>query len=420
MIFVVLSFNMTIHVRMLACGMPLIVERMEGVRSASVSWLLPVGCATDFFQHEGSSTLLQELLLRGSGGRTSREDADAIDRIGATRSTQVGTYTLVVGGAMLGAKTAQTLPILIDMVRSPNIDDEAIAASKDLALQAIESLKDEPQERAMLAARARHQPSPINRSGLGTPEGIEACTRESLLAHWQTHAKPKGSIFSIAGYVDGAEVEAQLNQLLDGWTGAAPVPTISAPGPRGYAHEQDPSAQVQIVLVADAPAESSPDSMLEKLAISVLSGGMSGRLFTEVREKRGLCYSVSAGYRGDKDFGTITAYVGTTPQRAQESLDVLQAELERITTPAGCVTVEEFSRAKVGMKSGLVFSGESSSARAATLAADYRKLGRPRSLDEVAAEIDAVTLDQLNAYLSHRRWGKVTVQTLGQSALKYS
>jgi predicted Zn-dependent peptidase len=236
--------------------------------------------------------------------------------------------------------------------------------------------------------------------------------------HWRTHALPKGSILALAGHVDAPAVEAQMNELLAGWTGVAPVPTVGPVGPRGYAHEEDPSSQVQIVWAADAPSETSPDSILEKLLISVLSGGMSGRLFSEVREKRGLCYAVSAGYRGDKDWGTLTAYVGTTPQRAQESLDVLRAELDRITTPAGAVTQQEFDRAKIGMKSSLVFSGESAGARATTIAADFRRLGRPRTLDELAAEIDAVSLDQLNMYARGRRFGLVTVQTVGQSALK--
>lgn len=398
--------------------MPLIVESMGGVRSAAMTWLLPCGCATDPVEIEGVSTLIEELLLRGCGGRTSREDADAFDRIGSNRAANVGTYAMVVSASMLGKSVERTLPLLVDMVRTPAMDDDALAASKDLAMQAIDSLKDDPQERAMIAARARHQPAPINRSGLGTKLGLEACTRDKTIAHWQSHALPRGSILAFAGDIDPHALEAQLNALLSNWTGTAPVPVIGPVGTRGYAHEDDPSAQVQIVWVADAPSETSPDSVLEKLLINVLSGGMSGRLFSEVREKRGLCYAVSAGYRGDKDWGTISAYVGTTPQRAQESLDVLRAEMDRITSPVGAVSQQEFDRAKIGMKSSLVFSGESAGARATTIAADFRRLGRPRTLDEMAAEIDAVTLDQLNTYAAHRRWGNVTVQTVGQNALK--
>src|SRR5262249_7972863 len=155
-------------------------------------------------------------------------------------------------------------------------------------------------------------------------------------------------------------------------------------------------------LAHDAPAEPEASSILERLLISVLSGGMAGRLFTEVREKRGLCYSVSAGDRGGRGFWAVSACVGSTPGRAQESVDVLVSELQRISTPEGAITQDEFARAKVGMKASLVFSGESTGARAVGLAADHRKLGRARSLEEIAAEIDAVTLEELNGYAAGR------------------
>jgi predicted Zn-dependent peptidase len=167
----------------------------------------------------------------------------------------------------------------------------------------------------------------------------------------------------------------------------------------------------------EAPPESSPDAALERVLLAVLSGSMSGRLFTEVREKRGLCYSVHARYAGERDYGTVAADAGTTPERAAESIDVLLDELRRVHTPAGAVTPEEFRRAVTGLKSRLVISGESSNARAAALASDIHRLGRPRSLEQHAAEIDAVTLDALNAYLRRRSMGRVTVHSLGAARL---
>jgi predicted Zn-dependent peptidase len=142
---------------------------------------------------------------------------------------------------------------------------------------------------------------------------------------------------------------------------------------------------------------------------------MSGRLFTEVREKRGLCYSVSAGYSSGREFGSVTGYVGTTPERAQESLSVLLAEMDRINRSG--IEESELRRAVIGMKSRLVFSGESTGARAAALASDQHRLGRPRSLAELADEIDRVTLEQVNNYLRSRTMGRVTIQTLGPVAL---
>jgi predicted Zn-dependent peptidase len=318
---------------------------------------------------------------------------------------------------MLGERFMDALPLFVDMVLRPRMDDDAVEPCRDLALQAIASLKDDPQERAMLLARQRHHKPPFNRSGLGTEDGLNSLDRSDLSDGWRAVAKPGRAIFAAAGAINADAIERALNDLLSDWSGTTQEPKPESSAPRGYHHENDESNQVQIVLAHDAPPETSADCVLERLAVSVLSGGMSGRLFSEVREKRGLCYSVSAGYRADRDYGIVTAYVGTTPERAQESLDVLVGELNRLNSVEGKITLDEFHRAKVGMKSGLVFSGESTGSRAIGLASDYRKLGRARSLDELAAEVDAVTLDQLNAYVATRSLGRVTIQTLGPKAM---
>jgi predicted Zn-dependent peptidase len=405
--------------RVLGCGMPLVIEHIEGVRSAAACWLVPGGSAMDPEDRLGRSTMWQELLMRGAGGRDSRQQADAVDRLGIGRSVEVGTYYMRVGATMLGARAAEGLVLLADMVLKPAMLEADAGPARDLALQAIASLKDDPQERAMIAARRRHLPDPVNRSGLGTPEGLMSLTAESLAREWKQTASPGGSILAMAGALDADEIESTLNRLLAGWSGSTTLPEKGPVPPRGYEHEEDDTNQVQIIVCHDAPTELVEDSMLEKVVVSVLSGGMSGRLFSEVREKRGLCYSVSAGYRGDRDYGSVTAYVGTTPERAQESLEVLLGELNRINSPGAAdrVTDAEFQRAVAGMKSRLVFSGESTAARASALAADMHVYGRPRSLAEIAQKIDAVTLDQVNAYLARRKLGVLTVQTLGPKAL---
>jgi predicted Zn-dependent peptidase len=406
-----------IVVHTLACGAVVIVERMSSVRSAAASWMIPGGCGYDPDDMMGRATMWVELLLRGSASLTSREQADAFDQLGVSRATDLGAYNLRIAAGLLGQNMLKAMPLLMDMVRRPRMDDASVEPCRDLALQAIESLQDDPQERASHLARERHYPSPLNRSGLGTPEGLEALTGERLRADWAATALPGGAILAFAGDLAPAAVIESLERLTAGWKGVASEPALSPPPARGYGHAEDPSNQVQIIVLHDAPPESHPDSMLEKVVVNVLSGGMAGRLFTEVREKRGLCYSVSAGYRGERDFGSLSAYVGTTPEKAQESLDVLFEQLRRLGTPEGRITPDEFARAIIGMKSSVVFSGESSGARAASLASDHRRLGRPRSLDEITRQIDAVTLEQVNDYLARRRTGKVTIQTLGPREL---
>lgn len=403
--------------RRLKNGLTFLAEPMSGVRSASVTWLVPAGCAFDPVEKQGLSAMWTELVMRGAGALDSRAQADALDRLGVSRGCESGTFTLRIGATCVGERVVEALPLLVDMVRVPRMEESAIEPARDLCLQSIASVMDDPQERAMLLCKARHHASPMDRSGLGTPEGLAAITREDAAGRWAEAVRPGTSIFAVAGAIDADEVAGRLERLCEGWEGTTADPGWGKAAVRGYAHEEDASSQVQIVLAHDGPTEGSADAILEKVVLTVLSGGMSGRLFTEVREKRGLCYAVSASYRGDRDLGVVTAYVGTTQQRAQESLDVLWGELMRIQSPEGRVTEEEFERAVVGLKAGLIFSGESTAARSGALAADMRKLGRARTLAELASMIDAVTLDQVNGYLARRKMGRVTIQTLGPEAL---
>ncbi len=402
----------------LDCGMPLIVEQIPGVESVGLSWFLPSGSARDPGDRLGLSAMYAELLLRGCAGMSSREHADALDRVGVGRSVDVGTHYLAVSASALGSRLGEALPLLVDMVRRPTMDASAIDPVRDLCLQSIDALADDPHERASIAARERHAPPPLNRSGLGTKEGLTRITHDDLVSGWAERSRPGGAILAIAGAADPDELAASFNKLLAGWEGEAAPIEVGTPEHKGtYHHIEDDSAQVQILVTHDAPPEPEPTCVLERLVINVLSGGMSSRLFTEVREKRGLCYAVSAGYATDRAHGRVRAYVGTTPERAQESLDVLLAELERINSAEGRIEADEFERAAIGIKSSLVLSGESTGARASALATDMHRLGRPRSLDELAAAFDATTLDDVNNYLSQRSLGPRTIVTLGPTAL---
>lgn len=407
----------TISTITLDCGMPLIVETMEGVRSAGVTWLLPAGTARDPEDKVGLSAMIAEMLMRGAGTRSSREFADACDRLGASCGASNEGQFICIGGTMLGGRVPDVLPLMADMVLRPLMAPDAVEPTRDLCLQAIESLKDDPQERVMHLLRRRHNPTPINRLNLGDPEGIKRVRADELGRAWSERARPVGSVLAVAGDVRAEPLAKLMNALLKGWSGRTPGVEWSGAGERGYVHEADQTNQVQIGVCFDAPSERDDACWLERVAMAVLSGGMSGRLFTEVREKRGLCYSVYASYASEARYGRTVAYSGTTPERAQETLDVLAGELKRIHGPAGLVEEGEFQRAIVGLKSKLVMSGESSGARAGSLARDWHKLGRPRALDELAARYDAVTRDALNNYLERRRLVDVTVATIGPSAL---
>ncbi len=401
----------------LDCGMPLIVETMPGVRSMGLTWLIPAGSARDPEDRQGLSAIWAELLMRGAGDLDSRAQADSFDRLGAARGAGVETFYLGVSATLLGARLERVLPLVVDMVRRPRFEEAGLGPARDLCLQALDGLKDDPQERLMVLLKSCHAPPPINRSSLGTREGLERVSAADVKALWHERARPVGSILAMAGDVNADDAAGQLNTLLRGWSGSAAPVSWGSPTTRGYHHQVDEANQTHIAIAYDAPPEPDPGAWPERLAVAALSEGMSGRLFSEVREKRGLCYSVYASYAADAKYGRVVAYSGTTPPRAQETLDVLLGELKRIATPAGRVTQEEFQRASIGIKSRLVMSGESSSGRAGALARDWHRLGRARSLDELAGAIDGLTLQCVNEYLERRSLGELTVATIGPAGL---
>ncbi len=137
---------------------------------------------------------------------------------------------------------------------------------------------------------------------------------------------------------------------------------------------------------------------------------MSGRLFTEVREKRGLCYAVGARYHTLKQFAGISCYAGTTPDKAQETLDVITAEFGRLCEG---ISEDEMQRAKVGLKSSLIMQSESSSARAGGIASDYYLLGRVRSLREIKDKLEATSADSVLSFLGNNRFADYTIMTIG-------
>ncbi len=396
-------------------GMRVLVEPMNSVRSVSMRLLIPSGVIHQEKNELGIASICAELLLRGSTSRDSQKQADDFDLAGAVRDASAGSRYMAVSMTTLGDRFEESLALVADMALNPAMTDESFEASRIMAQHTLASLADDPQQRAVLGARDRHLPDPYNRNTYGTESSLESITADRTRDWMSRCADPKQSIVSIAGGIDPSRAVELVNSAFGQYAGDGLAPIVTDSAPRGYGHEEDDTNQVQIIIVNDAPHAGHEHEMLELMAVSVLSGGMSGRLFTEVREKRALCYSVSASYRAEKEHGLVTSYVGTTPERAQESLDVLHEQL--VAMQAGDVTEQEFHRARIGLKSRVIFSGESTGARAGGMAGDLVKRGNPRTLAQIINQIDAVDLDTLNAYLRSRSLGQTTIQTLGPTAL---
>jgi len=396
-------------------GLEVVVEPMPSAQSAAVQVLLPGGLTAELPGESGSAGLLAEMLLRGTDGRSAREVSDALDNLGAERSTNATTHHLAVGGSCVADKVDGLLSELLAIARKPDLQDEPFAGAKLLAEQAIEGLADEPQRRAMIELKEKHLPQPLGRSDLGKLDDVRDLTPDKLRALHERVAVPGGAVVAVAGNVDPTAIVDRVASLTSDWSGRSSAEASPNGRPSGYHHLTAKTTQVHIAGAYHAvPERNEGEAMLAKVAVAALSGGMSGRLFTEVREKRGLCYAVYATYAGLADRGAVFSYAGTTTARAQETLDVLHGELVRLK--AG-IDQSEFDRAVVGLKARLVMQGESTGARAAAIARDVFVYGRPRPLEALAEQVDEVTLDAVNGFVAEHAPTAMTWVTIGPEPL---
>lgn len=400
----------TIHSSTLGNGLTLLVEPMPSLRSASVALLSPASVVRQPEGRQGVANVLAEMVARGAGGLSARAHSDALDRLGVQRGVTCASRHLHVSARLLGDNLKEALPLLMAQVTSPLLEAGALGPSRELCLQEFDALADDPQQRAMILLRQKHYADPFGRHPLGDAAAIESLTLDDVRQFWKSCAVPGGSILAVAGAVDPSAVRDWAEAACAGWTGAVAQQPLGTLPVRGTHRETADATQCHIALACEAGKETSPEAILWKAAVAILSGGMSGRLFTEVREKRGLCYSVYATYAGAAEFGTVLAYAGTTAPRAKETHEVLLRELSRLSEG---VSPEEFARAKVGMKAGLVMQGESSAARASSIANDQVVYGHPRTLEEKAAQVDALTWERVDAFVRGIRLEPATTVVIG-------
>jgi predicted Zn-dependent peptidase len=397
-------------------GLVLIAERMPGIQSAAFSFLLPAGAAFEPEGRDGAATMLAEWITRGAGDRDSREILNALDNLGVSHSEGAQSVHASVSAATLGRNLIPALGIFADILRRPRLEDDEIEPIRALAIQSLQSLEDDPGSKVMVELRKRHFPSPWNRPSPGTPEGIESVTSAELRDLFGASYRPNGSILAVAGAIDWPELLDAVTRLFGDWERRPePVVTTRLSGPKRD-HIVKDTQQIQIALAYPSVTIDDPEYYLARASTAILGGYSSARLFTEVREKRGLCYSVYAGYESLKDRAAVLCYAGTSVDRAQETLDVTLDEIRRLAKSG--VDAEELDTMRAGLKSSLIMQQESSMSRAGSLAADWYYLGRCRSLGEISSSLDALTPQGVSAFAAGQRHDDMTIVTLGPNALE--
>jgi predicted Zn-dependent peptidase len=397
-------------------GLRLVAEPQPWQPGVSFELHIPAGAGTEPAEARGSTTVLEEWVYRGAGARDARELSDALDDLGVRRGGGAGVDGTTFGSAFLSGDLKAALAIYSDIILRPTLPEEEFGPVVDLARQDLEDLEDSPARKLFTLLRERYFTSPHGRSTLGTREGLDALTPAAVRADHARRFRPGGAVIGLAGGLDWEAVRALITDLFGEWEGAGPKLGPAEWQSGFYEHSEADTAQEQIGMLYPDVAPGAQGWYESRLALNILSGGgFSSRLMQEVREKRGLAYSVSASSVVMASGSALSVYAGTAPDRAHETLEVLQAEVARLKDG---VTTDELERARTGLLTQLVMSEESSGARARGLVRDSLLFGRPRDVSEVRAAVQAVTLTSLNEYLASRPYPRPGILTLGPRSLE--
>ncbi len=409
------SVPQTIQSHVLDNGLVLVGETNDSLESVSFSFLTPGGCRYDPAGRAGLASIACDMSLRGAGSRDSRQFLQDLETLGVERHESVTNANLSFSGATIASNLAPALTIYADLLRRPAMPSEELHAARQVVLQELHAIDDEPSQKLMLELRRRFYPDPFGRSSHGDEAGLAAITLDDVRQHFTQGCRPNGTILGIAGRFDWQEVRDLAEKLFGDWQPVAESSIAETGGGPRVEHLEHDSNQTQIGIAYPSVPYRDPDYFQASGAIGILSGGMSSRLFTEVREKRGLCYTVFASLHSLEDRACVLCYAGTSAERAQETLDVTLGELHRLGKG---VTENELARLKARIKSGLIMQQESSAARSSGLTRDWFHLGKARTLDEVGALVDRLSCETINTYLTAHPAQDFTVVTLGPKPLE--
>jgi len=378
---------------------------MPHTRAVSIGFFIGVGSRFEDEEENGISHFLEHMLFKGTEKRpTAREIAEAIEGVGgainATTGRELTTYWVKVPQGHL----ALAIDVLVDMLQRSKLEEEEIEKERRVIIEEINMMLDLPGDWVHLLLNQLVWPGhPLGRDVTGTKESVTKIDRERMFRYLARHYHPADTVISVAGGIEHQEVVGELSSALETWPGKereAYLPVEEAQRePRvclGYRETE----QAHLALSLQGIPRSHPDRFNLQLLNTVLGQGMSSRLFLEVREKRGLTYSISSYLNYLYDTGSIGVSAGVDPRRIEAALEAILGELDRLRREP--VPAEELKKAQEFMKGRLLLQMEDSLAVVSWLGRQEILEDRVLTIDEVLAAVDAVTAEDIQRVACER------------------
>ncbi len=376
-------------------GLKVITETVPAIRSVAVGCWVDTGTRDEQPNEAGASHFLEHLLFKGSETLSSRVISERFDAMGAESNAFTSKDHTCFWARLLDSDLPSGLGMIAEMLQRPAFRVAEIDAERQVVVEEINMSEDDPADTAFESFTAGvFDGHPLAAPVLGTRESIRGMTRDDIHGYWKRRYGVGSTVIAMAGSVThGAAVDLVM-ELFGDWSGdpvdhefadLSVVPQVKA--------VRRPTEQAHLVLGGAGLHRADERRWALEILNHVLGGGMSSRLFTSIREERGLAYAVYSFRTAYADAGAWGVYAGTTPDQAGTVLELIHAEIDKIVEDG--ITVEEYERARGAMRGGLALAMEDANSRMVRLGRD-EMIGAPHlSVDERIAMIEAVTRDDI-------------------------
>lgn len=390
-------------------GLRVVSETVRHVQSASVGLWVGVGSRDEEDLQRGISHFIEHMLFKGTGRRNAREIADAIESRGGHLNAFTGKESTCYETRVLAEDVPLALDILTDMFRNSLFDSEEIQREKSVVIEEIKMYEDTPEEMVHdLFEETLYPTHPLGKTIIGTDKTVSGLTRDDITGYITHRYRPDSIVVSAAGNLEHGELVKLAQGALGDLEGRAPKRPMVRPSASGKNKKKKKRDIEQVHFVLGTTAYSKAEKQRYSLSIlnNVLGGNMSSRLFQEIREKRGLAYSIGSYARSYQDGGFFCVYGGTSPTTYEQVLELTRVEFEKVRTNG--LTDDELTKAKTQVRGALVMGLESMNARMNRFGDALLSYNRVIPIAEVLAEYEAV---------SHASIAEVVAQVLDEPAM---
>jgi predicted Zn-dependent peptidase len=390
---------LTVHMTRLENGLTILTNEMPHLKSAAVGVWVGAGSRSEREDQHGISHLLEHMAFKGTSRRSALDIAAEIEAVGGEVNAATGIENTSYYARILAEDLPLAVDILGDILTNSSFDEEELAREQNVILQEIGAAYDIPEDRVFDYIQEIAFPDqPLGRTILGTAQTVRSFSADAIRAYMASQYHGHAMILSAAGGISHDELVALGKKAF------ASLPDGVADAPQaarycgGEIHDlQADLKEAQLILGFRGRSYKAQDFYATQTLASILGGGMSSRLFQEVREKRGLCYSVYAFHWGFADSGLFGIHAATDADNIKGLMPVILDELLRACDDIG---QSELDRARAQIKAGLLMGMESPASRASQLARQKLLFGHPLTMDEMVEKIEAVDLDQIRMLIS--------------------